>query len=353
MHEIGTGSGRRRPGALSQRPDLKVTASDLSPEAAEVARENAERLGIDLEVTVEEGLPDEDSRPGDRPRPRQPALRHRLDHLRALAGDPARAADRRHRRLRRGRPRRDPRRARRDPVGLAGRLRARHPPRADDAGDARGRHHPDRLHGRRAGHGRLAPSSRERGAAGEPAGSTEAERRAKAERLRAEGIDPFPRDVPRPHQDRGDPRGATTPRQLGEGEHSEFSYRIAGRVTGQRGHGKTALPRRPRPDRDDPGLRPGRRARRGGLRADRGSRHRRHRRRRRRPPRDQARPAGDRGARGDAAGQGAARPARPLPRDLRPRHPLPPARARPDGERALARDLQAAGQGPGRRSAST
>jgi release factor glutamine methyltransferase len=60
VHEIGTGSGAVALALLNQRPDLKVTASDLSPEAAEVARENAERLGIDLEVTVEEGLPDED-----------------------------------------------------------------------------------------------------------------------------------------------------------------------------------------------------------------------------------------------------------------------------------------------------
>ncbi len=60
VHEIGTGSGAVALALLNQRPDLKVTASDLSPEAAEVARENAERLGIDLEVTVEEGLPEED-----------------------------------------------------------------------------------------------------------------------------------------------------------------------------------------------------------------------------------------------------------------------------------------------------
>ena len=60
VHEIGTGSGAVALALLNERPDLRVTASDLSPEAAEVARENAERLGIDLEVTVEEGLPDED-----------------------------------------------------------------------------------------------------------------------------------------------------------------------------------------------------------------------------------------------------------------------------------------------------
>jgi release factor glutamine methyltransferase len=60
VHEIGTGSGAVALALLKKRPDLKVTASDLSPEAAEVARENAERLGIALEVTVEEGLPEED-----------------------------------------------------------------------------------------------------------------------------------------------------------------------------------------------------------------------------------------------------------------------------------------------------
>lgn len=58
VHEIGTGSGAVALALLNQRPDLRVTASDLSPEAAEVARENAQRLGLDLEVTVEEGLPD-------------------------------------------------------------------------------------------------------------------------------------------------------------------------------------------------------------------------------------------------------------------------------------------------------
>ena len=58
VHEVGTGSGAVALALLKQRPDLKVSASDLSPEAAEVARENAERLGIELEVTVEEGIPD-------------------------------------------------------------------------------------------------------------------------------------------------------------------------------------------------------------------------------------------------------------------------------------------------------
>jgi release factor glutamine methyltransferase len=57
VHEVGTGSGAIALALLSERPDLRVTASDLSEEAAEVARENAERLGIELEVTVIEGIP--------------------------------------------------------------------------------------------------------------------------------------------------------------------------------------------------------------------------------------------------------------------------------------------------------
>lgn len=58
VHEIGTGSGAIALALMSERPDLKVTASDLSPDAVEAARENAERLGLDLEVTVGKGLPE-------------------------------------------------------------------------------------------------------------------------------------------------------------------------------------------------------------------------------------------------------------------------------------------------------
>jgi len=58
VHEVGTGSGAIALALLAERPDLRVTASDLSPEAVEAARENAERLGIDLEVSVATGLPD-------------------------------------------------------------------------------------------------------------------------------------------------------------------------------------------------------------------------------------------------------------------------------------------------------
>jgi release factor glutamine methyltransferase len=59
VHEVGTGSGAIALALISERPDLRVTASDLSPEAAEAARENAKRLGLELEVIVDEGLPEQ------------------------------------------------------------------------------------------------------------------------------------------------------------------------------------------------------------------------------------------------------------------------------------------------------
>src|SRR5258705_7648258 len=72
------------------------------------------------------------------------------------------------------------------------------------------------------------------------AGSTEAERLAKVERLRAEGVDPYPFSFP--DRDRiAAIHGAHDPERLEPGEQAGFSYRIAGRVTGQRGHGKTVF----------------------------------------------------------------------------------------------------------------
>ncbi len=71
-------------------------------------------------------------------------------------------------------------------------------------------------------------------------GSTESERLAKVDQLRAAGIDPFPRSFPGRTRVDGI-LAAHDPAELGEGEHSEFSYRIAGRLTGQRSHGKTAF----------------------------------------------------------------------------------------------------------------
>jgi len=59
VHEVGTGSGAIALALMSERPDLRITASDLSSEAVEAARENAERLGLDLDVRVGLGLPEE------------------------------------------------------------------------------------------------------------------------------------------------------------------------------------------------------------------------------------------------------------------------------------------------------
>ena len=59
VHEVGTGSGAIALALMSERPDLKFTASDLSPEAVEAARENAERLGLDFDVRVAKGIPDD------------------------------------------------------------------------------------------------------------------------------------------------------------------------------------------------------------------------------------------------------------------------------------------------------
>jgi release factor glutamine methyltransferase len=57
VHDVGTGSGAVALALLDERPDLAVTASDASPAAVEVARANAARLGVALEVSVGFGLP--------------------------------------------------------------------------------------------------------------------------------------------------------------------------------------------------------------------------------------------------------------------------------------------------------
>ena len=74
----------------------------------------------------------------------------------------------------------------------------------------------------------------------EAAGSTEQQRRAKVERLREAGVDPYPHSFEgRTHA--ADILAAHDPAELGEGEHEQWSYRVMGRVTGKRGHGKTAF----------------------------------------------------------------------------------------------------------------
>jgi len=65
-----------------------------------------------------------------------------------------------------------------------------------------------------------------------------AERREKVERLRAEGIDPFPHEFP------GRVEIATVHEAhegLDAGEETDVSYRVAGRIAARRGHGKAAF----------------------------------------------------------------------------------------------------------------
>jgi release factor glutamine methyltransferase len=60
--DVGTGSGAVALALKDERPDLEVTASDLSAGALEVARANARELGIEvafLQADLLEGLPDE------------------------------------------------------------------------------------------------------------------------------------------------------------------------------------------------------------------------------------------------------------------------------------------------------
>jgi lysyl-tRNA synthetase, class II len=70
-------------------------------------------------------------------------------------------------------------------------------------------------------------------------GSTEGVRRAKLARLRDEGIEPYPRAGFPDRQKISTIHAAHDPEKLEEGEQAGFSYRIAGRVVGRRGHGKT------------------------------------------------------------------------------------------------------------------
>lgn len=58
VHEVGTGSGAAALALREERPDLRVSASDASGVAIDVARANAARLGTHVDLTVADGLPD-------------------------------------------------------------------------------------------------------------------------------------------------------------------------------------------------------------------------------------------------------------------------------------------------------
>jgi release factor glutamine methyltransferase len=60
VHDVGTGSGAVALAIAQERRDLRITASDTSPGAVDLARENAAALGFDVAIDVALGLP-----PGD------------------------------------------------------------------------------------------------------------------------------------------------------------------------------------------------------------------------------------------------------------------------------------------------
>jgi release factor glutamine methyltransferase len=55
--DVGTGSGAVALALKDERPDLSVVASELDPEAVEVARQNAARLGLEVQVVESDLLP--------------------------------------------------------------------------------------------------------------------------------------------------------------------------------------------------------------------------------------------------------------------------------------------------------
>ena len=66
-----------------------------------------------------------------------------------------------------------------------------------------------------------------------------AERREKLERLREDGVEPFPHEFAGRERDRR--RCAPPTRGSSAGEETERAYRVAGRIAARRGHGKAAF----------------------------------------------------------------------------------------------------------------
>jgi len=60
VHDVGTGSGAIALALKDERPDLVVSGSDFSAPAISVARANAARLGLDVELSYRPGLPEAD-----------------------------------------------------------------------------------------------------------------------------------------------------------------------------------------------------------------------------------------------------------------------------------------------------
>ena len=82
--DVGTGSGAIALAIADERPDARVVATDVSPDALALARENAERCGLAVELR-EASLLDGVERAA-RPRRVEPAVRARVGAGRAAAG---------------------------------------------------------------------------------------------------------------------------------------------------------------------------------------------------------------------------------------------------------------------------
>lgn len=88
-----------------------------------------------------------------------------------------------------------------------------------------------------------ADSAGVQGAETLPAGArlSDEERLAKMERLRSEGIDPYPHIELPDRTDSATVIAAHDPSELEHGEHPQLRYRLAGRLSSRRGHGKTTF----------------------------------------------------------------------------------------------------------------